>query len=215
MKFLGFEKTATHRIYYFAGIRIKVKRKGYIPSPDRTFLERNLKENAKMELNGWWDGYRRKRINEYFRDEMFSWYLLKEKFNYHVLKRLNIPQVEFVLTTNCTLKCKHCSNFIPQMKNKYMMPFEEFKNDVDALSNASHEIKTTLLLGGEPLLNKDLPKMVTYIAKKHKFKTIYIVTNGTILFNEQLIAAIKKYRKKVRVYISNYSLNENLKNILK
>lgn len=215
MKLFDCELTVTHKIYHIAGIRIKVKHKDYVSSPDRTFLERNLKENAKMELNGWWDGYRRKCINEYFRDEMFSWYLLKEKFNYHILKRLNIPQVEFVLTTNCTLKCKHCSNLIPQLKNKYMMSFEEFKSNVDALSKASHEIKTTLLLGGEPLLNKDLPAMVSYIAKNKKFKTVYIVTNATISLSQELKNAIKKSKGKVRVYLSDYSANQELKPKLK
>ena len=51
------------------------------------------------------------------------------------------------------------------------MPLDEFKNNVDALAKGSNEIQTALLLGGEPLLNKDLPAMVSYIAKNRKFKT--------------------------------------------
>lgn len=215
MKLFEKQNNSKHTIYKLLGIKIKLKHSEGITSEVGMFLERNLKENAKMRLYGWWDGYRSKHINDYFRDEFFAYFLLKEKIKFHIFKKLTIPQVEFVLTTNCTLKCKNCSNFIPSIKDKYTMSLEEFKNNVDALSKGCNEIQTTLLLGGEPLLNKNLPAMVDYISKNKKFKTIYIVTNATLMFSEELIDAIKKYKNKVRVYISNYSINKELENRLK
>ncbi len=217
MKLFGTKETDTHKIYYFCGIKFKFAQWHSIGSvtSDYVFLERNLRENVKMRMNGWWDGYRKQCLNEYFREEIYAWNIVKEKFNHFFLRNINIPQVEFVLTTKCTLRCKNCSNFIPAIKDKYTMSLDEFKNNVDALAKGSNEIQTALLLGGEPLLNKDLPAMVSYIAKNRKFKTIYIVTNATLDFSEELLSAIKEYKDKVRVYISNYSINKELENRLK
>jgi len=179
------------------------------------FTIRNLKYNTLMRLNGWWDGYRRKKINEFFRGEVISYWLLKEQFRFYVLKQLNIPQVEFVLTSRCSLKCKNCANYIPSVSHHYTMDLQEFKENVSALAEAVNEVQTTLLLGGEPLLYENLPEAVEFIAKNEKFKVIYVITNGTITFKKNLLDIIHKYRHKVRVHISNYSANKELYNRLK
>jgi organic radical activating enzyme len=71
------------------------------------------------------------------------------------------------------------------------------------------------ILGGEPLINQELPEIVEYAAKSQKTGTIRITTNGTIIPSGRLIDAVKKYNDRVYFSISNYSKNEKLKKIIK
>jgi len=137
---------------------------------------------------------------------------LKEKFEYFVSGRLNIPQIEFTLTTRCTLRCKHCTNYISHLeKHEHStMTFEDFKMQLDNLTGAVNKIYNLLLLGGEPLLVKELPEMLEYAAQNRKIKNIWITTNGTLPLSENLIQSIRKYRDKTVVWLSNYSRNEEL-----
>jgi len=131
--------------------------------------------------------------------------------------KIDIPQIEFTLTTKCTLRCKHCCNFIPDIKpdEHSITSFDEFKIQVDNLLKAVNSVKNFLLIGGEPLLVKDLHRFLDYAASKKKIKRIWIITNGTLLMKDELISVIKKYRNKVIISISNYSKNEELKNKLR
>jgi hypothetical protein len=70
-------------------------------------------------------------------------------------------------------------------------------------------------LGGEPLLNPDLPAMIEHSAKGNKIKLICITTNGTLLPSHDLIEAVSKYKDKVFFRISNYSKNKGLSNRIK
>jgi hypothetical protein len=65
------------------------------------------------------------------------------------------------------------------------------------------------------LLVKDIDKYLEYAAKHRQIKNIYITTNGTLLMSDDLIRVVKKYHKKVTIWISNYSANEELRPKLK
>ena len=95
------------------------------------------------------------------------------------------------------------------------MDFEEFKEYLDNLCASVNKIYNLLLIGGETLLVKDLHKYLEYTAKKKQVKNIWIVTNGTLLMNDNLINTIKRYKKKTIIWLSNYSVNEELKDVLK
>lgn len=134
--------------------------------------------------------------------------ILKFFFN----KKVSIPVFDFNITTSCTLKCKECGSLMPfyPKEKQYSIDFETFKKDVDKLLLGVDKIHIFKLIGGEPLLVRDLDKMVEYCAKKQKIKNIEIITNGTIVFSQNLLKALKKYRKKAFVVISNYSSNKEL-----
>lgn len=134
-----------------------------------------------------------------------------------IFGKFDIPQVEFNLTTRCTLRCAHCSNFIPQLKSDEHCPtsIEEFKLQLDNLLGAVNRIQNLLLIGGEPLLVKNLEEYLEYAASKKKIDRVWIVTNGTILMSDKLIDTAKKYKHKLTIWISNYSKNEELKDRLK
>ena len=141
----------------------------------------------------------------------------KEAVNFYEKNEVILSKIDFDITTRCTLKCKHCSNLMPQFRKfgHYDMTFNDFKEDIDALLNAVREIKIIQIIGGEPLLHPELGKMVEYAASKENIGNIKIITNATVVPNQKTLEIIKKYNNKAHFYISNYSKNEEVKPFLK
>ena len=118
-------------------------------------------------------------------------------------KRIFMPFLVFITNYNCNLRCKDCANFIPYLpeeKKKYFS-FEEIKKDLDIL-DSSIFINRLQFQGGEPLLHKELDKIVKYAAKLDSVESITISTNGTILLNEKLLEVCKD--NNILIRISNY-----------
>jgi uncharacterized Fe-S cluster-containing radical SAM superfamily protein len=125
--------------------------------------------------------------------------------------------LEIVTTTRCTLKCKHCIGDIPEIKQdeQYAMSFEDYKEYLDSLLKNLKSLKLVRILGGEPLLNKEIDKIIAYTLEQTKIKQVYLVTNATIMLSDKVIEALKKYPRKSTVDISNYSANQDLLSKLK
>ena len=183
---------------------------------NKTFEKRNIKRNATIRLQGLHG--KKPKFHSAFKNKFLEkLYKIEERFNYYFLHRLSIPQIEFTLTTRCTLKCKNCSNYIPRLtrEEQINITLEDFKLYLDNLTGAVDKIHNLLLLGGEPFLVRNLDKYLEYAAENKKIENIWITTNGTLLMSENLIAAVKKYHKKVTIWLSNYSANEELAPVLK
>lgn len=126
-----------------------------------------------------------------------------------------IPVMDFNITTRCTLRCKECGSMMPFYSNEqqYTIDFKQFKKDLDKLLGCVRKIYKIKLIGGEPLLVKDLEKMLEYACKKRKILRVEITTNGTIIPSDKLLEIAKKYRRKCSFNVSNYSSNKELKNL--
>lgn len=156
-------------------------------------------------------------INPMKKDIIFEKYINEEKEAFFEKNILNIPQIEFCITTKCTLKCKDCCALIPQLDKckRSEMSFDNFKLYLDKLLSSVDSIRHLVILGGEPLINPELPKMLEYAAKQEKIFFIQLITNGTMLPQENLLNIMQKYNNRIYVYMSNYSDNPELKTILK
>ena len=143
----------------------------------------------------------------------FLWRICLLKFIFKM--KLDISIMDFNITTKCSLRCHECGSMMPfySPEQQWTTTFEQFKSDLDKLLKSVNCIHRLKLIGGEPLLVKDLDKMLEYAAKKKKIKTVEITTNGTILFSDSLLKTMKKYRKKILVVMSNYSSNKDLTNL--
>lgn len=71
------------------------------------------------------------------------------------------------------------------------------------------------IIGGEPLLFKDLPKLIDYLDSQKKILTFSLVTNATIDFKDELIEKLKNSKKVRKITISDYTRSPNLKIPLK
>ena len=181
-----------------------------------TFLRRYFIENANKSLAIKFKNFLFWKKGGFFnpklKEKYYNDFLIEEVNNFYEKGELNIPQCEFVITTRCSVKCKYCCNLMPLFDEKTHsdLSFEDFKKDFDILVNNVNRIRKFCILGGEPLINKELYKMVDYIGNNEKIDIIEIVSNGTIIPSKELIETIKKYNK-VYFYFSNYSVNKDIK----
>jgi len=119
---------------------------------------------------------------------------------------LMLDIVELSLTERCTLRCKKCAHgccYVPQTKKDF--PLEDVKRSADNLFRLADKLNEFYLIGGEPLLYKDLATAISYVGEKYRTRIIkfIITTNGTILPKEDVLDSSRKY--DVTFYISNYS----------
>lgn len=92
--------------------------------------------------------------------------------------------ISVVATGRCTLSCDMCpthSNIVPEdyphrQKNANEMDIAMFKDVIDRFKNA---LNLNIIGSGEPLLNKDLFKMIDYAASRRM--TVKTFSNGTTI----------------------------------
>lgn len=115
-----------------------------------------------------------------------------------------INYLRISLTDKCNLKCVYCMPEKESEKelNSSNMSYEENCNIIKAA--ASLGISKIRFTGGEPLLYKDITKLIEFTSKIPSIKDISITTNGMLL--HQMADDLKKSGLK-RVNISLDSLN--------
>ena len=110
-------------------------------------------------------------------------------------KKACLMEVHSTITSRCTLKCRHCNMFMPYYKEQIDYTAIDILADLELLFRHVDYIASYRLLGGEPLLNKELADMIELIGQKYgdRIGNIGIITNGTLLPSEKLIEVSKKY----------------------
>lgn len=113
---------------------------------------------------------------------------------------------QIVLTERCSLKCKKCAHGCYNVDNtKEDMSLSEAYKSADSFFAKVDFISEFVLIGGEPLLYRNLSDVITYVGEKYrKQMAIYsITTNGTIIPTKEVLEACRKHNVLFR--ISNYS----------
>lgn len=130
--------------------------------------------------------------------------------------RVDMPYFELVLTTKCSLRCESCNNLMQYFTNKtaYTCTIEGITATLEKLFSHIDSVYWVRIIGGEPLLFKDIDKVVSLLDSTHKVKSFDIVTNGTIVPKESLLQALAKSDKSF-VSISDYTISPNLTTPLK
>ncbi|GHU82998.1 hypothetical protein FACS189468_7770 [Spirochaetia bacterium] len=152
------------------------------------------------------------------REKHINNFVMEEIENFYQKKEFNLPQIQFVVTTRCTLKCRDCNFFVPYFDQKKSSPdltLNEFKREFSNLIGIINTVRRFMILGGEPLLSRELPEIIVEICRSNKIPIVEIVTNGTVLPSSLLLEVLKEFRDKVWLHISNYSINESLRPVLK
>lgn len=123
------------------------------------------------------------------------WAILCGKYSY-------LRQIEFVLTTKCSLRCRDCANLMQYYKKPYDVEARNIIDAFDVLIPYFNEINTVVLVGGEPFLSKDISEIIFHMADFPQINHIHFFTNGTIIPDEKDIRALKN--PKVKIIISDY-----------
>ena len=134
-------------------------------------LKINTYKNADIKTWGVWgkiDYKFKSNFDKILKKYQYKINLSIEKIQHKYLGLVNIPYTNFLITTKCTFRCKHCSDLIQYFnsKNHFHITYEQFKKDVDALLLGVNNIKGFCIIGGEPFLHKDIVKMAQYVDNK-------------------------------------------------
>ncbi|MCR5302200.1 MAG: 4Fe-4S cluster-binding domain-containing protein [Lachnospiraceae bacterium] len=135
-----------------------------------------------------------------FMDSLVSEYCWKKQ------GRMVARVVQISLTERCTLKCKKCAHACNLVDmNATDLEVEDIISGIDVFFDIVDYIEEFVLLGGEPLLYKNLAHVVGHIGKhyRNRIGVFSITTNGTIVPNEQLLEVCEENLVKFR--ISDYS----------
>lgn len=104
------------------------------------------------------------------------------------------------ITNQCNMRCIHCYDEAC-IGNQTHLSFVDFQRIIDELK--AFGIKSIQLIGGEPLVLKDLKDMARYACKNMESVTIF--TNASLI-TEELASFFAEYGMKIA--ISVYSYNE-------
>ena len=109
----------------------------------------------------------------------------RDRVDLHAVLPLETPFSLFIDVCNaCNFKCKFCAIQTENIRKfeKKAMPWELFKKIIDDLKEFPVPLKMLrLAANGEPLINKELPKMIAYAKKEMVAEHIEIVTNASLL----------------------------------
>lgn len=127
---------------------------------------------------------------------------------------LRTPFSLFVFpTTYCNFKCNYCGHSLGlfKMKEKYdfkpeNMSLELYKKIIDQIKMFPDKLKMLSLTGhGEPLLNKELPKMIELAKQANITERIEIITNASLLSNEMSRRLITSGLDTIRISLQGLS----------
>ena len=86
--------------------------------------------------------------------------------------------LEYHIADHCNMNCKGCFHFSNIVPTKTFPSFEQFSRDINRLSEIFGNISTIRLMGGEPLLNPQLPMFAREARKAFPKAKIAILSNG-------------------------------------
>lgn len=149
-----------------------------------------------------------KNRNNYYVDKYRDFFIKNENINQDKTDVLDyIEYLEVDIVDHCNLNCKNCSHFSPLTEPNFL-DINSFENDLEKLSSLTNgKLKCLVLMGGEPLLNKEINSFIE-IANKYFPKTrLQIVTNGILINNmpENFWETCRKYN--VQINITPYPIN--------
>lgn len=118
-----------------------------------------------------------------------------------------VPLAQICLTERCSLKCKKCAHgcYAVDNQNAKDLTLKQVYRSADSFFSKIDFVQEFVLIGGEPLLYKQLSEAIQYIGQQYRNQmgVFSITTNGTIVPDDKVLKMCKQYNVLFR--ISNYS----------
>lgn len=125
----------------------------------------------------------------------------------YLFSKVYIDVAQISLTERCSLKCRKCAHgcFAVDNSRAKDLTIEQVYKSADSFFGRVDFVCEFVLIGGEPMLYKQLPEAVQYIGERYgkQIGVFSITTNGTILPDETLLRVCNA--QNVLFRISNYS----------
>ncbi|MCH5318614.1 MAG: 4Fe-4S cluster-binding domain-containing protein [Paramuribaculum sp.] len=93
------------------------------------------------------------------------------------------PILEIHAADHCNLNCCCCSHYSPIAPTKFC-DLKNLEDNLKKFGKATNYFKYINILGGEPLLNPEIDRMIKIVRKYFPHTKINLVTNGILLLNE-------------------------------
>ncbi len=92
-----------------------------------------------------------------------------------------VEYLRISVTDKCNLRCVYCmpEEGLPWLKKDQLLSYEEIRDIVALLAPLG--LRRVRLTGGEPLVRKDLPRLVELLAQIEGIEDLAISTNGVLL----------------------------------
>tara|TARA_Y100000593_G_scaffold11669_1_gene21259 strand:- start:1570 stop:2373 length:804 start_codon:yes stop_codon:yes gene_type:complete len=122
--------------------------------------------------------------------------------------KIKLERLEVHATNSCNLSCQGCSHYTNVLKRGSITP-QKLEEDLYPWSELL-SIENFAILGGEPLLNKQLPELLDTARKILPRSSLSITTNALLVNNvdqQNLLESL--LRNKVLVRISIHSVNKD------
>ncbi|MCR5012863.1 MAG: radical SAM protein [Lachnospiraceae bacterium] len=111
--------------------------------------------------------------------------LSADDFTFDYLERIDTPKprldyLEFHLADHCNLNCKGCAH-LSNIAEPRLADLNQYIKDMERLRELFWGIERIRLMGGEPLLNEQLPDFINVTREVFPDADIHVVTNGLLL----------------------------------
>ncbi len=109
-------------------------------------------------------------MDESSADSIFD---IKGKYVNAVNKYTNlaIHNLSIVITEKCSLRCKHCTEFVPFLKNPVSeYPLTRIKMNVDRILDVVKELESITILGGEAFVNPNWEDILNVFLQEDRIK---------------------------------------------
>lgn len=102
--------------------------------------------------------------------------------------------IETHVMDGCNLKCKGCTHFSNLFPTDAAVPLEQFERDIKRLKEIC-DVKKLRLLGGEPLLHRELLKFMKIARGAFPYSDVRVVTNGLLIDrqDEELLSYMREH----------------------
>ncbi len=123
----------------------------------------------------------------------------------YALNKSYINQIDIFVTERCSLNCTFCGACVPFINNPKDYSYEDIIADIDLIAKYIDYVRILSFLGGEPFMHKNYFEIIKYAIEnyRHKFGYLHIVTNGTIIPNDDFLDYAKQ--KDVIIIVSDYT----------
>jgi len=105
-----------------------------------------------------------------------------------------LSYLEFHVCDHCNLNCKGCSHYSNIAEKGVFADIDSYSRDIRRLRELFWGITTIRLMGGEPLLNKELNRFVEITREVFPDADLRVVTNGLLIpyIDPELACAMNK-----------------------
>lgn len=116
---------------------------------------------------------------------------------------VSLPFANFIVTERCSLNCRACNNSMPLIKHKLDYAADDLLLYARRITDALDVLVSGTIIGGEPFLYTELPRIIRGLSAFDKITKVEVVTNGTLIPREDIVEAMRG-TPKVHVTISKY-----------